>query len=282
MVSAQDGVKVIRSEAERLIEYFTSLSPAAWTQPSACEGWTTADVVAHLVWVAEDYYGIAVVRGLRGDTSYPEGLSRAGRAESAATDETMAKLAVARRKSLGDQLLPAFEAAFAKFTDRLTGIGPLDWEKPIYNPNGVRTVASYVPGMINELVVHEWDIRCGHEPSPSLSTKGLPYAMERVPLGNRWRMPFATSSPSVGRICYRFDLTGAAPSKWDVVVEDSKARLEVTARGPANVSLTCSADTFVLLMWGRFTFDSAIAAGRMTAEGDQELIPDFDQWLKGD
>ncbi|MFQ6029880.1 MAG: maleylpyruvate isomerase N-terminal domain-containing protein [Dehalococcoidia bacterium] len=282
MISAEEGVRLIKSESERLSSHFETLPPDAWERPSSCEGWTVADVVAHLVWLAEDYYGIAVVRGLRGDESYPEGLSRAGRAESAATDETMALLAVARRQSLGDQLLPAFQEAFRQFTDRLTGIGPQDWEKPIHHPNGVRTVESYVPGMIQELVLHEWDIRSSLEPSPSLSGNGLPYIMERVPQRSTpWKFPFATRSTSVGRTYYRFELTGAHPGKWDVVVEDNKARMEVAGETAAGLSLSGDTSTFVLLMYGRLNLASAIAAGSMTAEGNQELVPDFDRWLTG-
>ena len=65
-----------------------------------------------------------------------------------------------------------------------------------------------------------------------------------------------------------------------MVVVD-KARLEAGAEAPARVSPNCDTGTFVLLMWGRLTLESAIAAGRLTAKGDQGLINDFDRWLEG-
>ena len=37
---------------------------------------------------------------------------------------------------------------------------------------------------------------------------------------------------------------------------------------PANLSASCDTDTFVLLMYDRFSLESAVTAGRMTAEGN--------------
>ena len=38
---------------------------------------------------------------------------------------------------------------------------------------------------------------------------------------------------------------------------------------------------FVLLMYGRLTLGSAMAADRLVAEGDPDLISAFDRWLEG-
>ena len=56
---------------------------------------------------------------------------------------------------------------------------------------------------------------------------------------------------------------------------------ETAVTSPANLSASCDTDTFVLLMYGRFSLESAVAAGRMTAEGNQSLMTGFDQWLAG-
>ena len=48
----------------------------------------------------------------------------------------------------------------------LLGAGPHDRGKPIYHPDGVRTLEGYVRSMIQELVVHEWDARSGEVGEP--------------------------------------------------------------------------------------------------------------------
>lgn len=67
----------------------------------------------------------------------------------------------------------------------------------------------------------------------------------------------------------------------DVVVEGEKTRLESAGEVPANLSVHGDAGTFVLLMYGRLSLGAAIATGSLKAEGDLELIPDFDRWLEG-
>jgi hypothetical protein len=57
--------------------------------------------------------------------------------------------------------------------------------------------------------------------------------------------------------------------------------METHGEGSANLTLAGATDTFVLLLAGRLKLGPAIAAGRLTAKGNQELIPDFDRWLEG-
>jgi putative sterol carrier protein len=86
---------------------------------------------------------------------------------------------------------------------------------------------------------------------------------------------------AAGPVIYRFELSGVGATDLDVVVEENKARAKTAGTAPANLSASCDTDTFVLLMYGRFSLESAVAAGRMTAEGNQGLMTGFDQWLAG-
>lgn len=96
-----------------------------------------------------------------------------------------------------------------------------------------------------------------------------------------WALPFPASSTSSGPVRYRFELTGVAATRCDVVAEGGKARIEASGAARANLTLAGNSDSFVLLMYGRIKLGSAIAAGRFTAKGDRELVPDFDRWLDG-
>ena len=278
----QTQVKLIQSESERLKEFVSALPPEALEKPSPCEKWNVGEVIAHLIWFAETYGGM-MERGLRGDLSPIEGFPDVpGTLSGPALHELYAQAAIDRRRSLGEKLIPAFNETCDWLNDILGGIGPEDWDKPCYHMSQIRSVESFIPTIIGELAVHNWDIRSTLEPSPPLSVNTVPVLMEKIP-GNRrpWSVPFPAGSGSPRPIRYRFDLTGAGAKKLDVVVEDNKSRLEAGVAAPASVSLSCDTGTFVLLMYGRLTLDTAMAAGLLEAEGDLELIADFDRWLLG-
>src|SRR5262245_28117605 len=67
----------IKTEAVLLEGYLEGRSEAELARPSACEGWSNADVVAHLTWAAE-YFGGLLARALQGDVSPPANLPPPG------------------------------------------------------------------------------------------------------------------------------------------------------------------------------------------------------------
>ena len=274
-------VDLIKSESERLKVYVSALSPEALERPSPCERWNVGEVVAHLIWFAEIYGGM-MERGLRGDLSPTEGFPAVpGTLSGPEIQELYAQSAIDLRRSLGERLLPAFCERYDWLNDLVQGIGPEDWDKPCYHTAMIRPVESFMPTIIAESAVHEWDIRSTVETSPALSPGTVPVLMEKI-RGNRlpWSIPFETKSAPSGTICYRFELTGTFPGWRDVIVENGKARMEVTGDATANVSIRCQSESFVLLMYGRLTLDSASAAGLAQVEGDGELVSSFDRWLK--
>jgi len=270
-------VELIQSETERVKQYINSLPPEALENPSPCEMWNVGEVIAHLDWFAETYGGM-MERGIRGDLSPTEGFpATPGTSSPPEVKEMYARAAIDRRRSLGQNLLPAFNERCDWLNDMLDRIGPEDWDKPCYHINRIRPVESFIPTIVTELAMHEWDIRSTIEPSPHLSVKSIPVLMERIPADGRpWRIPVETQSTSAGPIRYRFELTGVGAKKLDVVVEGNMAHLESALEAPAGVSLTCDTGTFVLLMYGRLTLESAIAADRLKAKGDLGLVSDFD------
>ena len=108
---------------------------------------------------------------------------------------------------------------------------------------------------INELVIHGWDMRSRLEKSPKLSEEVLPLLTERVKWLFRGSRPagflFGSNIPADKR--YRFNLTGIASDRLDIVVEGDTCRIEAPSRSEANASLECDTQTFVLLMNRRLT-----------------------------
>ena len=259
-------VELIRSETERVKEFVGGLSPEAMELPTPCEKWNVGEIIAHLIWFAEVYGGM-MERGLRGDVSPTEGFPAPGILSSPEIQELYGQAAVDRRRSLGQNLLTAFNERYDWLNNMLQGIGPEDWDKPCYHTIRTRSVESFIPTIVTELAVHEWDIRSTLEDSPSLSLSSVPILVDRIPGRTRpWVVAFPASSDSQGPICYRFDLTGPGARRFDLVVEDNMARLAKDGESSAGVSLSCDPGTFALLMWERISLESAKATGLLTEE----------------
>ena len=283
MNTYEDRVKLLQSESRRFQQYLAALPDDAWGRQSACDLWQVADVVAHLVGVAE-FYAATVSRGLQGDSSPPVGRPPAGTGTAAASAERIAQGALSARERLGEHLLSTLDDKDSELNNLLAGISPQDRDKPCYHPGGIVPAGNFVDLRFKELAMHDWDIRSCLEPEAHLARESLPSIIhlisESLASGSlRWAFwPGPSLSPPVR---YRFEVAEPVPIKADVAVEGDKVRMEDLGEGPANVTFRCDTESFALLMYGRLTLDSALAAGRLTAEGDRGLIPDFDRWLKG-
>lgn len=278
MASPKERVKLLQQESGRLKQYLNVLPPEAWNRPSACAGWEVRDVVAHLVLQAEIFTGW-VSRGLQGDASTPEGLPDAGAVNAVMMSETLGQMSVARRKSLGDQLLATFNATGDQFNQLLAGVGPSDWDKPCYHVFGTVPLRAFIDDRITELAIHGWDIRSSLEPEAYLSPESLPAIMDWVPGTVGW--VFRPGSRLPAPVRYRFEVTEAFPSRSDIIVEGDKVSVEPPGAAEANVTFHCDAETFVLTMCGRLTLDSAITDGRVSVEGDRRLAAEFGRWFQG-
>ena len=259
-------VDLIQSEWNRIKEYVNALPPEALERPTPCDKWNVGEVMAHLNWFAEVYGGM-MERGLHGDLSPTGGFPAPGILSNSEIQELYGQAAIDLRRNLGQDLLPALNERYDWLNEMLRGIGPDDWDKPCYHTIRTRSVASFIPTIFTELAIHEWDIRSTLEPSPSLSVSSIPILIDRIPDRTRpWAVAFPAMSGSQGPIRYSFELTGVGARKFDLVVEDNKARLAHDGEAPASVSLSCDTGTFALLMWERISLESAKASGLLTKE----------------
>ena len=220
MVTLQDRVGLVRSETERLQGYLQTLAPDAWSRPSACDGWTVADVVAHVIFVAE-FWVDTISRGIQGDASSP-GDKPPGEAEGVPSmDEYFAQRATARREELGDQLLPTFSTVCDQVNTLFAELGPEDWEKPCaFWRSRTLPVQEIIIVGIQELAVHGWDIRSSLEPSAQLDPESVAVLLERLPRRPfPWGTEFRRSPGQPERLRYHFEMTGPGASNRDIVVE---------------------------------------------------------------
>lgn len=280
MDSPEQRVKIAISESGRLKEYLGSLPPEAWSKPSACELWEVRDVVAHLVGSAASYIE-RIHQSLQGDSSTPEGRPVPGSGNAASFAEGNAHRAISRREILGDQVLSDFIKANDQLNQLMATLGPRDWDRPHYYASiGIEPMRFRPDLWISELATHGWDIRSRLEPEAHLSDESLQVLMDMVPAQlTRW---IFTPGPRLSApIRYRFELTGAGARNSDIEVEGDKASMETAGTGQADVTFHCDTETFILMAYGRLTTDAAVAAGRLTIQGDDSLAREFQRWFSG-
>ena len=267
MDSVVEKVQLVRKESARIGEYLKTLSPDAWTTPSACDAWQVEDVVAHLTGAVERF-GPNIVRGAAGDSTPPEGSAPAGEGDMVARLRANAQVAIDFKASLGGELLTSFNQSWATFDELLSGLEEQDRDKPCYHPAGTISVATYLDLRITELILHEWDFRSKLEPAAVLSPDSLPAIMEMFPVFVVGRLfdPGA-NMPTSAR--FRFELTGTVPGSYDIVAGGGeKASMESATGKTPDAVFGCDTQTFVLLVYGRITMEQALAAGQITVSGD--------------
>ena len=263
---------LVGSESARLLGYFRGLSAADWGAPSACEAWSNGDVAAHLVMAVEMFSG-NIARGLAGDATPPPGMGPSQETDLAARMAANATRAVAARESLGAGLVDAFAAQCRRLDELLAGVGADDWDKPCYHPAALLTVGRYLNLRLAEMAVHEWDIRSGLEAGARLPDAALPAILELLPGFVVGRL-FQPGADLARAARFRFELTDGGA--YDIVAGGGELRMEGALSGVgAEVTFSCDGSTLALLAYGRYSVDSAVAAGLLTVDGDLGLASRF-------
>jgi uncharacterized protein (TIGR03083 family) len=278
-----DRVALIQAELARLTQDLHALPADVWRQSSACAQWQIQDVVTHLTGAAE-FYIDTLSRGLQGDAAPSAGFPAAGTVNAAAMAEPIAQMALATREQPALQVLATFEATLTRLHALLAGVSPEDWERPCYHPWRLMPVRQFLAMTLQELILHGWDIRSRVAPKAALAPESLPALLELIATSRTsgfltWAFrPGARLSTPVR---YRFAVTGAVPSRVDIVVEGDHAAIAEAEDMAASVTFHCDPETYVLVMYGRLSLEAARAMGRLRVEGDQALNVAFGQWFKG-
>ena len=277
MSSPEERLEILRAETEGLEEYLRDLPQEAWDRPSACDEWSVADVVAHLTSLSKNYPP-RIIRALQGDAS-PD-MPEHRRLGSGQIDPAQGRdQVIVLRQELGDQLLSEFIKDNQATDQALAKVGPQDWDKLVYRTVGTEPLRNIVDMLITERTVHGWDIRSRFDPQASLSPECVPIIVERIAQRSRWWSFKEGLAPLPLR--YRFEVTSPTHYSVDVVVTEENQFMEVASSRDAQVTFKCDGETFVFLMYGRMNPEAAIADGRMSYAGGQELANAFVQRFTG-
>ena len=146
-------LRVVKQEAQRL--FALAEEPGAWERPTACAGWTTRDVVGHIVDTTEGYFAAFDAARGGGEAPAPFGLP--------AMHDRVNEMAIAFRRVPQAEMMERLRDDFAKMMGILEPLGPDEWTGMMVSHAYMGPVPAffYAAGQLMDYGVHSWDIRQG-------------------------------------------------------------------------------------------------------------------------
>lgn len=276
MPELADRIAVAMSLAANVRTYVGGLEPQQMSRASACAKWRISDVFSHLIGGAERQTE-SMRRGRAVDAGPPEGFVPM---ESAELSMVNARRDIERREQLGDDILVAFDSAYEELRREWAQFGPDDWETPCWHlRRGAMPAAEYVDLRIQELAIHEWDIRSAFDPEETIAPESLSALFDMSP---RWlAMCFRPGPRLEASAVYRFDIGANQSPKFVVTVEGDRFGFFNESGPQADLVVSCEAGEFLLFTYGRRSAEEGLRSGKLRAVGDITLLYSFEKWFKG-
>ncbi len=238
--------------------------------PTACAEWDVGTVAAHLAGGAIRQRE-AMLRGRNGDGGPPP-----GEETQPTPDQVQQSNAVSNaraRNEWGDALLDNFRQGYEDLDGILQGWS--DWSIGCWHRRrGVITAESYVDLRIQELVIHDWDMRSGGAGVGEPDAEGI---VALLPASEMWyQLCFRSTAPLTTPATYRFDIGGGpegAALRHDVVVTgDGFTVSECSAERRPELTVHADAGTYLLCLYNRMDWNSAKRAGRIRVSQEADTI----------
>ncbi len=273
ITEVEHRVEVAKRLAANIRKYLSELTPEQWELPSACAEWQVQDVVSHLIGGAERQAG-SMERGRAGDSNPPAGFVPP---EPAALSATNAQRDIDRRNEMAGHLLQSFDASYEKLHNEFDQFAEGSWDTLAWHVRrGAMTAASYVELRIQELAIHDWDIRSAFQPSAGLDPDCVPVLIDMSP---RWLgMCFRPSERLPEPVVYRFD---AGSGIYKMTVTGEAFQMDVGEAPQADLSLAATGEQYLLFTYGRLSAADGIASGKLMVLGDTAYLDQFEAWFKG-
>ena len=262
----------IARAGQRIEDFLRTLTADDLARQSACEGWTVGDVVGHLI-ERGDPLPDQIERGLAGDLSPTPGFTDDPPISEDQFRMILDRRAVELRQELEDGLLAEFGRVNGEFNRVLNLVQPDDWGKLCFHRLRLETVRSKADIRIAELAMHEWDMRWALDPAAELAEDSLPGLVNAS--GRAVRRAFRADPERTRAVRYRFVLSGLTAASVDVVLATEGASFEIEVEAQPDVVFNCASATYAMIIFGRWKLPDVIENGKLTVEGDRELIDEF-------
>lgn len=271
MQSPVERVEVLRQEAAAFKERVAALTPEDWERPSACDGWSVADVVAHLS--GQDFV-LNVGRGLQGDHSPLPGAVQVAEHDEDEFARNIFQRAFNTRAEAGDRLQEMLFRRLDEAVDLFDTVEEGQWNNLCYWPPGPEPVHTMLDMRISELTMHAWDVCSRFNPDYRLSENSVPALMDTV--NRAVRRAFRPDTTIPAPQIYRFVIDQPVEAVYELVIANEEVTLRTGAGGDqADVVFRCDGETYVMVMYGRISPEDAIMSGKLDWEGDERLALGF-------
>lgn len=269
LLPADVAASALWNEMDRSSGYFRAMDPRTWNLPSACEGWSQADVVLHLVETTYPAVVARLIATLRGepvpDPGMPSeslpGFTRIGRWLAPGPERDIPR---------------AFEEMAVQARDVLVRVEPRHGTLPAWHrrPRYVSNVQEMLHARLLEVSLHTWDVASRHGPAP-LTGESLPALVAWV-CHAAWRFLASEHLPTAAMGTIRIE-TDDFPSQC--MVRLTPAGSECTEIGEADAVVRAPAETVVLMLTGRCSLRSAQGRGTVHMTGREDVLATFEQAL---
>ena len=276
MTSVESQIELVKSLVSGISGRVDSLSPEQLALPSACSEWQVQDVVSHLIGGAERQID-GMRRGKAGDSGPPEGFRPM---DSSAQSSSNAQRDLRWRQNLEGTLASAFVSAYDRLYGVMDDFGPGDWDTPCWHlRRGAMPASDYVELRIQELAIHDWDMRTPLEDAPSLNPDTISPLLNMAP---KWLgMCFRPEEKLAEPVVYEFDLAPPHETRLIVRVNGDSFDMPSADEVPERWTVCGEAPAFLLFIYGRITGQEALDANEFAITGDPGLLQRFEGWFRG-
>ncbi len=281
----KDQINLANTLAHHIRQTASALTPGQLAQPSACEGWQIQDVLSHLIGGAERQTD-SMRRGRNGDSGPPPDFTPM---DSSAMSAANAQRDIQRRQRLGPALITAFDTAYNALRQELDALGPNDWQTPCWHlRRGPIPASDYLELRIQELAIHDWDMRRGLENNPQLHPASIATLLEAAP---KWlRMCFRPAEKLTAPQTYEFDLAPphaatitvrVTGDTFDLPASTDAPDLPAPNNAPERWTICAEAPAFLLYIYGRITAQDALTANQFAITGNPAPLDHFQTRFRG-
>ncbi len=253
-----DTIEIITTEWHALSALGAQLTEEQWKAPTELPGWSSQDVIAHL---------IGTERMLQGHAVPPRGDSDFGEHVRNPIGEFNEIDVVLRRDLPGATVLAEWDALAAERETTLRAGDDAYYDQPMSTPTGPGTMADFLHIRILDCFVHEQDIRRAVRIPGNLDSPAAAHTIDRlirtipIVVGKRAACPEGAAVV--------VEITGGVQRIVRCEVTNGRAAIVAETTAPPIAVVTLDTEAFLALATGRLT--AADVAGRIALDGDVDL-----------
>jgi uncharacterized protein (TIGR03083 family) len=252
-------LSAIRAQLDGLRAELAGMPPEAWTAETNCAPWLVRDLVAHII-VSGEGFAASIRQGLAG--SLEQSISHEQR------DQRQAQLAAADPATIS----AAIKAVTDDFESLYIGLNDAGLDTIAFHRRGNRPIRWYAYHRLAEVAFHCWDLQAsfGAEPvfDESIARLLVPTMLE----SNAPRTYAAGLSAEKGTgERYQVVIADDPAAQWLVTILPDRleaVRGAAPPDAPADATITGSAATLALLLYGRRELSALFERREVWLDGD--------------